>query len=43
MREVTNAEKHNINWLKSVVESPRYTTIFKQYVEKDLKRLESLE
>jgi hypothetical protein len=44
MRERTQAEIHNMNWLRSVLEDDsEYTERFKYYAQRDLKKLESLQ
>lgn len=43
MRELTNSEKHNLEWLKSVLEEDsKYTPRFKSYAFRDMKRLEAI-
>ncbi len=43
MRELTNSEKHNLEWLKSVLEEDsKYTPRFKSYAYRDMKRLEGI-
>ncbi len=42
MRELTNSETHNLEWLKSVLEEDsKYTPRFKSYAFRDMKRLEA--
>jgi hypothetical protein len=44
MRNLSEAEQHNFNWLKSVVaENSGYTEIFKCYAQKNIEKFESLE
>ena len=43
MRELTNSEIHNIEWLKSTLEEDsKYTQRFKSYAYRDMKRLETI-
>jgi len=43
MKEITESEKHNIEWLKSVcIEGSGYTRIFKEYSRKNIEKLESI-
>lgn len=42
MRQLTPSENHNLEWLKSVLHSPEYTQQFKEYTQKDIKRLETI-
>ena len=43
MRKLSDAEQHNLDWLKSVVtENSGYTKIFKYYAQKNIEKFESL-
>ena len=43
MKELTTSEIHNLEWLKSVLEErSEYTSRFKSYAYRDMKRLETI-
>jgi len=43
MKELTNSEIHNLEWLKSALEEDsKYTPRFKSYAYRDIKRLETI-